>query len=298
MKLERVRLTASEINSDAAEVLATKPVYVAMTMGGFIAGGFARSLAHSLLLDRKASIRNYLTPNNQWPRIASTPGDVDIFSPASIDTLKIAAGSRSLGDFAVNVPMKLSQQASAGVKEVNMPWKREYVVQIVDHPRFRYEDVRSCLDSFDLINSRYAIAMDSGAIYLHWDPEAIRLDKSRQIGICRTDTPFLPARVAKYLRFRGCENGLAPGSDDMLTEWLIRASTGTWPEYFNARHKSSIDKHVRLMKMLDLMRVTDLTLFLGKWKQVVRKEKYGQEYIVDWACNQMGEMTEYKNDSA
>jgi len=284
MKLERVKLTASEVDNDTSEVLAMKIVYEPMKNGAFIAGGFARCIAHMVLLNKGNGARDYLSPTMEQfssPR----PGDVDIFFPPDIDMSEyLAMGELSVGGFARNVFTSFDSDSKGG-------YRNNWCVQLVDHKEFRYPDVTTCLASFDLVNSRYAIMAEAGSIYLYWDPEAIRLDKDKLIGICKSDTPFLSSRVMKYLNIRGCDNGLAPGSDEMLTEWFIRASSGAWPEYFSARHKSSVDKHVRVLARFDLMRVTDLTLFLGRWKQAIRKEKYGSEYVVDWACNKISEMT-------
>jgi len=284
MKLVYLKINRKNCNNDVGNILRKTIIRQPMVDGAWIAGGFARAVAHSVFSISSSGIEEYLVPNrNKWGVTSNIPGDVDIFSPKEVDLSKYAnIGRRSFGDFAMETMCLFDNKAYE---------PKRYTVQLVDHPKYRYNDVESCLESFDIVNSKYAIILKDGVYYLVYDKEALELDRSGYLNIAHTSGPFLAARVLKYLTYKKCCNGITQEGYKKLTEWFARAASGTWPVHFHGQHLTSIRSHICAMQSRGYMEIDNLVLFLGKWRHQYRKEKYGPVINVDWAVHKIDIMT-------
>jgi hypothetical protein len=284
MDLIYLKINRKNCSNDVGSVLSKTIIRQTMGDGAWIAGGFARVVAHNIFNIDDVGIKEYLVPDrNKWGETSSVPGDVDIFSPVNVDLSKYTdAGRRSFGDFALDSSCIFGDETYE---------PKRYTVQLVDHPKYRYNNVESCLESFDIINSRYAIVLKDNAYYLVYDKEALWLDKNGCLNIAHTSGPFLAARVLKYLTYKKCYNGITQEGYKKLTEWFIRASSGSWPDHFHGQHLTSIRSHIHALQSRGYMEIDNLVLFLGKWRHQYRKEKYGPIIDIDWAVDKIDKMS-------
>lgn len=286
MDLTYLKINNENCEPDVGKVLQNTIIYQTMKQGGWIAGGFARAVAHHVFDINSSGVKEYLIPNcDEWGNTNIPAGDVDVFSPVGIDLNKyIDEGCRSYGGFATNSRCLLNNSRDSGYNDNS----ERYTVQLVDHPKYRYDNVDDCLTTFDIINSRYAIVLKDSAYYLAYDKVALKLDRNGYLDIAHTSGPFLAGRVLKYLIYRKCSKGITHEGYDKLTEWFSRAAAGIWPKHFYGQHLMSISSHVQAMHAYGYMKIDNLILFLGKWRHQYREEKYGPVLEIDWATHKIG----------
>jgi len=285
MNLKYLKISKSNCDNDTGRILSKKPVYTAMSNGSWIAGGFARAVAHSIFNINNMTVKKYLVPNKYRGGEDREPcGDVDIFSPAHVEIDKIIHKMKTLksyGGFATNFENVWFEDSDR-----SCPFSK-YTIQLVDDQKYRYNTIEDCLSSFDIRNARYGIVLKENSYYLVYDDASLILDKNKTLDIVHAFGPFLAVRVLKYIIYKNCKNGMTPESHEKLTEWFIRAASGVWDEHFNERHLSSIANNIKNMQHYGYMKPEDLILFLGKWRYQYRKEKYGPSFDVDWAAHQI-----------
>ncbi|MBC8408843.1 MAG: hypothetical protein H8E12_09015 [Rhodobacteraceae bacterium] len=285
MDLTYLKINKENCESDVGKVLQNVIIRQTMKQGGWIAGGFARAVAHSVFNINNAVVKDYLIPNcDEWGNTSTPAGDVDVFSPVDTDLSEHDDGCRSYGGFATNSRCLLDSYTGSGYNDNS----KRYTVQLVDHPEYRYNSVEDCLMAFDIINSRYAIVLKDNAYHLVYDKTALKLDRSGYLDIAHTSGPFLACRVLKYLIHRKCSKGITQHGYDKLTEWFSRAAAGIWPKHFYGHHLISISSHVRAMRAYGYMKIDNLVLFLGKWRHRYKEEMYGPVIEIDWAVHEIG----------
>jgi hypothetical protein len=280
MKLETMKLPV--LPPEPTGVLYTVSKHFGFEGGGWIAGGFARQVAHHLLVKMKTSEEweKYLEPER---RRDYHPGDVDVFLPKHITHVELEAGLLTLRDSYAQFAKNL-QANSRDHGRMN--------IQFVTAPEFRYNGVQDCLAAFDLYNARYAITYEKpGEFVLHWDPRALVADRLNRVSIVQTLSPFLGSRVLKYIEHRDCGNGLMPDSNELLLEWLVRVATGAWPDNFDAKHIVGTKGQVMKLREAGYVKTNELAFFINRWK-ITGKSAYGfPGKEVDWACDQIDKAT-------
>jgi hypothetical protein len=274
---------------------------VSFKKGGWIAGGFPRFLAHNIFIKNKddEEVVSYFN-NSASVKIgsyifSSTNGDIDIFSPkeVKIDDVFLSKSPQarsSYGSYAKNLDAYSlrGHRSDEGRPEIK--------IQFVDHETMRYDNVKSCLENFDLVNSKYALEKDKNTEnwILTYDMDAFVADTNKKISIQKNVSPFLGSRILKYQFFKGCDNGLTEESREMLQEWVIKVACGSWEEHINEKHLSNLSKAVSILFVLGLIDVSLVPMFLGKWNESVTDLEYdprygelmyGQARLVDWAKN-------------
>ena len=183
MQLNKIQITIDNAPKHFGEVVAAKLVHMPLSQGAFIAGGFARCVAHQVLGISDIDIQWYLSPRyKSWDSPRRPSGDVDIFASAKINLDRYEKDTReSCGYFARDAYDNFSGNS--------------YKIQLVTHPKYRYDNVTSCFKSFDIINARYAIVMEDNKYYLAWDESAEKVDREKQLDINDATGPFLASRV-------------------------------------------------------------------------------------------------------
>ena len=286
-----MKLETKEVSGLPAEVtylLDTVTASGALDAGCWIGGGFARQIAHHVLLKPKDHDEwmAYLSPS--WQYGQTHPGDVDVFMPkqtndGTFDTA-ITELPNSFSGFAKNMRLYGMPEKFPG----------QCTIQYITDPAFRYDSVADCLKAFDLYNSRYALTcIDSGRFVLHWDPKALEADKMRRVSIVQTRSPFLGSRILKYIQLRGCDRGLMRESDALLLEWLIRAGSDEWPDMFRKDHINGVQTQVVNLREAGLVSVDELAFFINKWSINIKTgSAYNSVYKeVDWAIDQIEKAT-------
>lgn len=285
MKLETKKI--SGLPPEATYLLEAVATSGALAAGGWIGGGFARQIAHHVLLKEKDHDEwmTYLSPGNQyeWTRT----GDVDVFLPKKTTKFddEIAGFPNSYAGFAKNMKVYGKGKEFPG----------RTTIQFITDPAFRYDTMEDCLQAFDLYNSRYALTYtDPGRFVLHWDPWALAADDLKIVSIASAESPFLGSRVLKYIQDRGCTNGIDPKSNDLMLQWLIRAGTDAWPDNFTKQHVNGVKNQVMKLRVAGHIEVDAMALFINKWAVRV-KTGSGYESIykeVDWAMDQIEKDTQ------
>jgi len=155
--------------------------------GGFIAGGFARRIAHAVLKPG-----DYMATED-FP--ASRTNDIDIFFPRP--TAGKADPLDTESDFFKNINSIHSLKRSFA----NFAWdaKLYQKVQLVDHEDMRYNSITECFNHFDFTNCMYAIDKSLNGWTLHFNPDALDWDAKKMLHINTIDSPFLATRIVKYI---------------------------------------------------------------------------------------------------
>lgn len=161
--------------------------------------------------------------------------------------------------------------------------------------KFSYNNIDEMCENFDITNSQWFITFNNNKIELVYSEEAKRLDQLELIDINKDiANPFLAKRINKYITERGLSNGLNKDSKDNFNHFLISAATDAWKEDFVNlmmsedlirfsfrtkeeiidRTKSSMTFEVlNQLLRLNLLSAKDLSLFIGRWKTVVRETR-------------------------
>lgn len=161
--------------------------------------------------------------------------------------------------------------------------------------KFCYNSIDEMCENFDITNSQWFITFSNNKIELVYSEEAKRLDQLGLIDINKNvANPFLANRITKYITNRGLGKGLNEDSKDTFNHFLISAATDSWKEdfvnlmisedliRFSARSKEEIISRTKssmtfevlneLLK-LNLLSAKDLSLFIGRWKTVIRETR-------------------------
>ena len=241
----------------------------AFEAGGWIAGGFARLVGKQILIphkfDTQASNRKKLISH-----YFETRGDIDFFFRNEKDyTLAQTVRAYHKSAFAHNMWLNNSN----GVLSIK--------VQLVN--KFFYDDIKTTFDSFDFLNSCYAIKKKNHKYFLVCDPCAVRADEQRELIIKHANSPYTLQRVVKYLNMRGLET-ISKRSNSILTEILIRNAAVTFDSKYGSAFKPFIEQTVKTIFALNIIKPENAIYFLGKFKKI-HAQKYGPVYVTDWASS-------------
>ncbi len=261
-----VEITDPEI----LQVFSHPVIQNAFRRGGWIAGGFPRLVGRTILrphrLDNIGSNKAKL-----FQHYFQNRGDVDFFFRNHDDFASaVTKGAYHQSAFAHNMWLHNRE----GVLSIK--------VQLVN--KFYYDTVEQTFDSFDFLNSCYAIVQTNKKYYLVYDEGANKADEAKELVISHTESPYTLQRVVKYLNGRGLEK-VSKSSLENLEELLVRSAS----EIFDKKYSFSLVKPY-IKKSLDFIFSSGLVspenaiFFIGKYRKVI-EQKYGPTYVTDWASD-------------
>lgn len=270
---------------DLKAILNMPIVDLALSNGGYLAGGFVRS---ALCGD---DVIDYLIPENDshFSINGKRPGDLDIFfeNPESVaicsEMLKESASSdvndfRSLGGFAFEGNIRASN-----IGNIRDNYRKYIKVQLVDHNSSCGKQMLQNVGNFDFTNCAVAMTKDKIFVPRNWR----EVEKDNLLDVVSSASPFLGSRILKYIHTRGMV-GLTERSRDTIVEWIVRSLYGKF-EGYTKMHTSSVVSNLKKMATdVRLIPTNDLVMFLGVWKETIKQSgAYGKTYEVDFAMNEI-----------
>tara|TARA_B100000212_G_scaffold286851_1_gene227604 strand:- start:365 stop:1342 length:978 start_codon:yes stop_codon:yes gene_type:complete len=323
MSIKSIAISKELIN-DLSLVFDNKIVKNCFKENMWIAGGFARKIGHLILgLSKPANvpryIRSYLDPSfypeNQRNLRLNRPGDIDFFSSdqSSIhnitDIYKSESDDQLISGLSSNVNYGLNSSTFANNIHYYHNYHNKYSnnyschikIQLVR--KFCFESIKSCFDSFDITNSKYAISKPkSGNHYvLHYDDEALRHDTMNMLHINHSNTPYLASRIVKYLKNR---NISSISTDDItknnFNEYLYKCVQNKWDSLYNI-NSSFIEDSIKSINNVRKLSDFELSMFIGKISHniatTVKSSRFGSYGVymtttyteTDWASNMLSE---------
>ena len=254
---------------EVLQVLVHPIVQNAFRSGGWIAGGFPRLVGRTILRPHRLDD----IPSNKTKLFQfyfERGGDIDFFFRNDLDFKNaVTKGAYHQSAFAHNMWLH-NQQGVLSIK-----------VQLVN--KFYYDTIEQTFESFDFLNSCYAIVKVNQKYYLVYDKRANDADDKKELVINHSDSPYTLQRVVKYINYgRGLET-ISADSLDILRDLLIRTAA----EVFDKKYSFSLAKPF-IKKSLDFIFTAGIVspenaiYFIGKYKKVIT-QKYGPSYTTDWA---------------
>lgn len=264
---KNVEITDQEV----LQIFANPVIKNAFDHSGWIAGGFPRLVGQTIL--RPHRLHN--VPSNKtklFQYYFQRGGDIDFFFQDVAD-FKNAVSKRAFHQsaFAHNVWLHNSE----GVLSVK--------VQLVN--KFYYDNIEKTFESFDFLNSCYAIKKEGQRYYLVYDVCADRADEMKQLIIKHSNSPYTLQRVVKYVNHgRGIET-ISDGSLDILRDLLIKSAAEVFDKKYSfGLVKPFIKKSLDFIFTAGLISPENAIYFIGKYKKVLT-QKYGPTYVTDWASD-------------
>lgn len=244
-------------------------VSAAIESGGWLAGGFVRNV----ILGR--DINSYFYDR----------GDIDVFFPdPKIPNNYIKAQSQPQKQDWVSSPAGNAMEKRIAVLNCEIGTN----LQFVNHEKLCHSTLNETLERFDLLNS--AVGWDGKHFHIpsNWQ----EAEESKLIFINRSNSPFLGARISKYLNLRGLK-GIHPDSIEKLKDWLVASAAKNYDSHLN--DDKNLDAYVKTniaslfsKRALGFLDKDDVLLFIGKWNIAVtnsQNDDYGVTTIEDWALH-------------
>jgi hypothetical protein len=273
-----------KVSALLADILAKEEIKHPLYHGAWIAGGFARAMAHHALIGdgrRQAEyIVDYFIQKDQSG--FGGPPDIDIFSfpgnTAYIDFVTKLENKRSYEIFAKNTYVRILSKRDGIAQGVK--------VQYIIFEDFMHEDIEACFKSFDLVNAQYALYRDDdGKVYVKYTDEALIADTAKLVKVNGVSSPYLGSRILKYQGVKGCTNGLDPESVDLLRAWCYNIITKTWmtPLMGTKRgvpNETYIQKQISRLFVGGVLSESALTIFVNKWRvNISTYNRGGTEFV-------------------
>ena len=248
--------------------LSRRKFSICFDKGAWIAGGFARALAQQALTEQGTKMK---ACEIQWQfrEYFQQGGDIDVFFS---DVLRVKSAYEEL--------------VSPIIPQINGPFARNVMLndtikmQLVE--KFIYADIKQTFESFDFMNSCYAIRAESSRFYLVYHPKAWLFDRKNQLCVNHSNSPYTLSRMRKYLLHKGVDS-IASESEEVFLEILIRAACVLYDKKYNFHGTPLIYSCVKFLHAKGLISMENVALFLGKFK--IKVDNYGQTY--DWALRQI-----------
>ena len=218
---------------ETLRVLSHPVVQNAFRSAGWIAGGFPRLIGRTILrphrLDSISSNKSKL-----FQCYFQNRGDIDFFFRNHDDFASaVTKGAYHQSAFAHNMWLHNRE----GVLSLK--------VQLVN--KFYYDTIKQTFDSFDFLNSCYAIAQINRKYYLTYDEAANDADIAKELVIKHANSPYTLQRIVKYLNDRGLEK-VSKSSLENLEELLVRSAS----EIFDKKYSFGLAKPY-IKKSLDFI---------------------------------------------
>ena len=255
---------------ETLRVLSHPVVQNAFRSAGWIAGGFPRLIGRTILrphrLDSISSNKSKL-----FQCYFQNRGDIDFFFRNHDDFASaVTKGAYHQSAFAHNMWLHNRE----GVLSLK--------VQLVN--KFYYDTIKQTFDSFDFLNSCYAIAQINRKYYLTYDEAANDADIAKELVIKHANSPYTLQRIVKYLNDRGLEK-VSKSSLENLEELLVRSASEIFDKKYSfGLAKPYIKKSLDFIFSSGLVSPENAIFFIGKYKKVI-EQKYGPTYVTDWASD-------------
>ena len=255
---------------ETLQVLSHPVVQNAFRSGGWIAGGFPRLVGRTILrphrLDSTSSNKSKL-----FQCYFQNRGDIDFFFRNHDDFASaVTKGAYHQSAFAHNMWLHNRE----GVLSLK--------VQLVN--KFYYDTIKQTFDSFDFLNSCYAIVQINRKYYLTYDEAANDADIAKKLVIKHANSPYTLQRIVKYLNDRGLEK-VSKSSLENLEELLVRSASEIFDKKYSfGLAKPYIKKSLDFIFSSGLVSPENAIFFIGKYKKVI-EQKYGPTYVSDWASD-------------
>lgn len=263
--------TVEITDQEVLQIFANPVIRNAFDHSGWIAGGFPRLVSRTILrshrLDKVPSNKTKL-----FQYYFQRGGDIDFFFQNASDfNNAITKRAYHQSAFAHNIWLHNNE----GILSVK--------VQLVN--KFYYDNIEKTFESFDFLNSCYAIKKKGQRYYLVYDVCADRADEMKQLIIKHSNSPYSLQRVVKYVNHdRGIET-ISDGSLDILRDLLIKSAVEVFDKKYNfSLAKPYIKKSLDFIFSSGLVSPENAIYFIGKYKKVI-EQKYGPTYVTDWASN-------------
>jgi hypothetical protein len=254
------------------KIINSQLIRFALDSGAWIAGGFARAVFLGKRMDQFFSRSGY-----------NLAGDIDLFfdnQEAVDNVIKFFMNSgyisKSYGGNAVETTCHLGQTGTiySGFSSVS--------IQVVNNPSLILP-IREQLDRFDFTNVCCAFR---GEEFLA-PSNILELESNYLLDIKNSTSPFLAARVRKYMR-RGFV-GVTDSSRQHITDWLIDAIAdnfkGTAGLAGTVKDSAWCKQQISelLHKSAHVLRNEDLIMMIGMFKRDVANGRYGDTFVIDEA---------------
>lgn len=276
----------------------------------WIAGGFARKVGLILLgaKNKKSNLRNdiitYLNAGSDIDffsedenTVHSTAKSIDKHMPgkrplsATYGPLSI----RSEGSSVYTSPFAKNILARHSIDSSNRT-PTELVMQIQLVTKFCFENIKKCLDSFDITNCKYAIVKKHDHYVLKYDSNALVYDSLDELHLCHSNSPYTINRIAKYLRREEMKQlSKCKKSVSTFKSLLFRLLADDWDSFYNIMSKDILNRYLFSLNHVTDISVDELSIFIGsitknvvKYMSVPCASGYGVSMIqtwkkVDWA---------------
>jgi len=251
---------------ETLQVLSHPVVQNAFRSGGWIAGGFPRLVGRTILrphhLDSISSNKSKL-----FQYYFQNRGDIDFFFRNHDDFASaVTKGAYHQSAFAHNMWLH------------NRDGVLSLKVQLVN--KFYYDTIKQTFDSFDFLNSCYAIVQINRKYYLTYDEAANDADIAKELVIKHANSPYTLQRIVKYLNDRGLEK-VSKSSSKNLEELLIRSASKIFDKKYSfSLAEPYIKKSIDFIFTSGLVSPENAIYFIGKYSKVI-KQKYGPSYTSD-----------------
>ena len=283
-------------------VFKDKIIDVCLENNAWIAGGFARKIAH-MYFNICEDKGNPVLPYQRIVDYFRSGGDIDIFTTSreNLDHIEnIVLDQKDKNE--VKKDFKKSYYSSPFALNF-LPDQDSFIysqlkarvfhsIQIVN--KFFFNNVKECFNSFDFTNCKYAIRKHKGGYTLYYSNLALEDDKKGLLNICHTNSPFLGNRIYKYCWKHSLKVADNQNNKVMLKDFCLKLITKSWDKKFKFYSENTfLEYSAKNLHKAKTMSVEDLSLFIGKINHninIMIPQGYGYyiaNEIVDWATNEI-----------
>ena len=285
-------------------VFKDKVIDTCLENNAWIAGGFARKIAHMYFdICKSKDHDESLLPYQRIINYFRHGGDIDIFTTSKENLSQIEDIILDKNDKnEVKKDFKKSYYSSPFALNF-LPEQESFIysqlkgrifhnIQVVN--KFFFKNIKECFSSFDFNNCKYAIRKQGGGYTLYYSNLALEDDKKGMLNICHTNSPFLGNRIYKYCWKHSLKVADNQKNKEMLKQFCLKLLTKSWNEKFKFYSENTFleysAKNLHKAKSLSL---EDLSLFIGKINHninIMIPQGYGYyiaNEIVDWATHEI-----------
>lgn len=261
----------------------------------WIAGGFAREVAHKFFNISSRSLSTYLLPREG-------KGDIDFFSHDINIVQKVIDEILSTNSDMSHYSINNTYNHFKNVYTDNF-WNKSCTIQLVN--KFEFKNIKQCFDSFDVTNCKYAISKENGKYILHYDTAAKLNDIKKTLHISNSNSPYTLSRIHKYLNFR-CLDKMSEceESKEEFSKCLYKIVENNWDKIYKISDANYLMRSLKRLNSTVTLSNKEISMFVGMFKDRVidsQEEVYsGSGYgvfirniykDVDWAINTLSQNT-------
>ena len=287
-----------------------KVIDVCLESDAWIAGGFARKIAHMYFDIHQSMSDNGVLPYQNIVNYFKHGGDIDIFTTSreNLDHIENIILDPSCKNevkneyrksyYASPFALNFLPEAEFSFNQhgyLNQRGKVFHTVQIVN--KFFFKNVKECFNSFDFTNCKYALRKQKNGYTLYYSNIALEDDKKGLLNICHTNSPFLGNRIYKYCWKHLLQVADNQNNKEMLKDFCLKLITKTWDKKFKFYSENTfLEYSAKNLHKAKTMSLEDLSLFIGKINHninIMIPQGYGYyiaNEIVDWATHEIQNM--------